>query len=164
MQTLTPVQLRARIRTLLIFFIVGLVLSGLTAYPVETELAFVVEHLNYIPAFLHTWLSETYRAIQETNAKYPFISYGSDWLAFAHLVIAVAFIGPLRDPVRNIWVVQFGMIACCMVFPNAFIMGPIRQIPFYWQLIDCSFGLFGFIPLWLCYRYIRQLETMTNAN
>ncbi|SCF41963.1 hypothetical protein [Micromonospora mirobrigensis] len=32
--------------------------------------------------------------------------YGTDWLAFAHLVLAVAFWGPLRDPVRNVWVVQ----------------------------------------------------------
>jgi len=37
---------------------------------------------------------------------YPFIAYGTDWLAFAHFVIAIAFIGPWRDPVRNVWVVE----------------------------------------------------------
>ena len=29
------------------------------------------------------------------------IAYGTDWLAFAHITIAVAFLGPLKDPVRN---------------------------------------------------------------
>jgi hypothetical protein len=75
-------------------------------------------------------------------------------------VIAVAFIGPLKDPVKNIWVMQFGMIACVMVFPLAFIAGPIRGIPFYWQLIDCSFGVFGFLLLYVCYRKILGLEKM----
>ena len=75
------------------------------------------------------------------------MAYGTDWLAFAHLVIAVAFIGPLLDPVRNRWVITFGMIACVMVLPLALICGPIRGIPLYWQLIECSLGVFGIIPL-----------------
>jgi hypothetical protein len=100
-----------------------------------------------------------YAAVKTTNEKYPYLSYGTDWLAFAHLVIAVVFIGPLKDPVKNIWVIEFGMIACLMVFPLAFIAGPIRGIPFYWQLIDCSFGVFGFILLYSCYKNIKQLET-----
>jgi hypothetical protein len=40
------------------------------------------------------------------------------------------------------------MIACVAIIPLAFICGPIRQIPFYWRLIDCSFGVFGIIPLY----------------
>jgi len=86
------------------------------------------------------------------------MAYGTDWLAFAHLVIAVAFWGPLKDPVRNIWVIEFGMIACVLVIPLALIAGPIRGIPFFWQLVDCSFGVFGIIPLWLCRRDILRLE------
>ena len=74
-------------------------------------------------------------------------AYGTDWLAFAHLVIAVAFVGPLRDPVKNVWVVEWGMIACLSVIPLALICGPIRGIPFCWQIIDCSFGVVGVIPL-----------------
>jgi hypothetical protein len=84
------------------------------------------------------------------------MAYGTDWLAFAHIVIAVAFIGPLRDPVRNIWVIEFGMIACALVIPLALIFGPLRGIPFFWRLIDCSFGIIGFVPLWLVRREIRQ--------
>jgi hypothetical protein len=32
---------------------------------------------------------------------YPFLAYGTDWLAFVHLVIAVAFVGPFFDPVPD---------------------------------------------------------------
>ncbi len=68
------------------------------------------------------------------------------------------------DPVRNIWVIQFGMIACIMVFPLALIAGPIRQIPFYWQMVDCSFGVFGFLLLRMCYMTIRKLEVLQEAE
>lgn len=160
-------QLRRRIRIFIWIFISGLVLSGITAFPIETELklfrflwldgSFIADSFPGLAA----WLELTYAAVTETNAKYPQLFYGTDWLAFAHLVIAVAFIGPLRDPVRNIWVIEFGMIACVMVVPLAWICGPIRGIPVYWRIIDCSFGLFGILPLWLVRSWIRQLETLT---
>jgi hypothetical protein len=79
-------------------------------------------------------------------------------LAFAHLVIAVAFWGPLRDPVRNVWVVQFGMLACAGIIPLALICGPIRGIPFAWTCLDLSFGVFGLLPLLMAYRHIRTLQ------
>lgn len=154
------IKLRKKIRNLIILFIIGLVLSGVTAFPIETELELVNANSNSLPLWLQNWISEVYLAVKLMNASYPFLSYGTDWLAFAHLVIAVAFVGPLRDPVRNIWVIQFGMIACGMVFPLAFIAGAVRQIPFYWQLIDCSFGVFGFVLLFYCYRNIRRLESI----
>ncbi|MGC2162938.1 MAG: hypothetical protein WA634_13565 [Silvibacterium sp.] len=86
------------------------------------------------------------------------MSYGTDWLAFAHLAIAIAFIGPYIDPVRNKWVITFGLIACGGVIPLALIAGHIRGIPLAWRLIDCSFGVFGSIPLLLCRRLIINLE------
>jgi hypothetical protein len=43
----------------------------------------------------------------------------------------------------------------------ALIAGPVRGIPFYWRMIDCSFGIFGTIPLWLCLGDIRRLEERT---
>jgi hypothetical protein len=154
-------NLENKIKSMLILFIIFLVLSGITAFPLEQELRYLLSIKDYFPARVGAWLQTVALAIIDTNAKYPFMSYGTDWLAFAHLVIAVAFIGPLRDPVRNIWVIQFGMIACVMIFPLAFICGALRHIPFYWQLIDCSFGVFGFIPLYRCYRWIKQLELLT---
>ncbi len=153
-----------KIRILIILFIIGLVLSGITAFPIETQLEIAVSHQDLLPDFVCAWLVGVYYAVKTTNANYPFISYGTDWLAFAHLVIAVVFIGPLKDPVRNIWVIQFGMIACVMVFPLALIVGPIREIPFYWQVIDCSFGVLGFILLYWCYRCIKKLEQLMQTN
>jgi len=94
-----------------------------------------------------------------TYSNYPFIAYGTDWLAFGHLIIALFFIGPLIDPVRNIWVIYTGLIACVAVIPLALICGPIREIPFYWRLIDCSFGIIGFVPLWLSLSLTRKLES-----
>ncbi len=158
MKTRTVQQLKKRINTWLWLFIIFLVLSGVTAFPIEAELSFLSAHTSAFPLELQNWIGKIYEAVKNTNQNYPQLSYGTDWLAFAHLVIATAFIGPLKDPVRNIWVIQFGMIACVMIFPLAFIAGPIRHIPFYWQLVDCSFGVLGIIPLYLCYKNIKQLE------
>ncbi len=150
-----------RIRIWLGLFIVGLVLSGLTAFPLERELTLlrsVLESSRLTPAGLLTWVQRVHEALAATNRQYPFLAYGTDWLAFAHLVIAVAFIGPFRDPVRNKWIITFGLIACAGVIPLALIAGEVRGIPLYWRLIDCSFGVFGAIPLLLCRSYIRKLE------
>lgn len=160
METGNLAKQRKQIRNLIILFIICLVLSGVTAFPIETELALLNDNITSFPIAFQVWINKVYLAVKSTNEQFPYLSYGTDWLAFAHLVIAVAFIGPLKDPVKNIWVMQFGMIACVMVFPLAFIAGPIRGIPFYWQLIDCSFGVFGFLLLYACYRKILGLEKM----
>ena len=47
-----------------------------------------------------------------------------------------AVIGPLRDPVRNVWVIQWAMIACVAVTPLALIAGSVRGIPFGWMLVE----------------------------
>jgi hypothetical protein len=151
------------IRVWLVIFIVCLALAGITAFPLVTELNLAsgvlhslgVQHV--LPSFV-AWIDRVHAGVDATNARYPFIFYGTDWLAFAHLMIAVAFIGAFRDPVRNIWIIQFGMIACVCVIPLAAIAGPIRGIPFGWELIDMSFGVIGIIPLIIVYRLIRRLE------
>ena len=158
MESIERQALERKIRVFTILFMVGLVLSGLTAFPIESQLEFGAKIISFFPDLFQAWFKKIYLAVKETNQKYPFMAYGTDWLAFAHLVIAVVFIGPLKDPVRNNWVYQFGMIACVMVFPLAFICGPIRGIPWFWTLIDCSFGFFGFIPLYLCYKWTILLE------
>jgi len=160
--TQTESRLRKKVKTWIIIFIVGLVLSGVTAFPIESELAFMVAHIHVFPAFMHHWLTDVYQAVKITNQNYPYLSYGTDWLAFGHLVIAMVFVGPLKDPVKNSWIIQFGMIACVMVFPLAFIAGPIRGIPIYWRCIDCCFGIFGFIPLYICYRDIKKIAALNS--
>jgi len=48
------------------------------------------------------------------------------------------------------------MIACVAIIPLAFIAGTIRDIPLHWRLIDCSFGVFGIIPLIISYKLVKQ--------
>jgi hypothetical protein len=64
----------------------------------------------------------------------------------------------LRDPVKNIWVVEFGMIACGLIIPWALIFGIVRGIPLFWTLIDMSFGVFGVILLWVIHRDILRVS------
>ena len=151
-----------RIRICLGLFIAGLVLSGVTAFPLETELGIVQRTLAglHVPpeSALFAWLDRVHQALITTNRVYPFLAYGTDWLAFAHLIIAVGFLGPWIDPVRNKWVLTWGLIACVGVMPLAFIAGGIRGIPLYWRFLDCSFGVIGAVPLALCRYYVAQLE------
>jgi len=149
--------LQRRIKICIWAIIIGLTLSGLTAFPLETELGILHQHIAITNPIYH-WIDTIYNAIKTINQQFPYLSYGTDWLAFAHLVIAVVFIGPLKDPVKNIWVIEFGMIACVMIFPLAFVAGEIRHIPIFWRLIDCSFGIVGFIPLYYCRKNILKLS------
>lgn len=123
-----------QIRILLSLFILALFLSGLTAIPLETELEFIAGTLSQ-GSGITNWINKVYAAIAQTNNNFPFLSYGYDWLAFAHFVLAILFIGPLRDPIRNKWVIEFGMIACVLIIPFALVAGHFRQIPMGWRLI-----------------------------
>ena len=163
--------LQRRIRWLTWLFIAGLALSGATAIPLQWELDISARILGVTDSSsgeatngLAEWILKVRDALRDTNAKYPFIGYGFDWLAFGHFMIAIAFVGALRDPVRNTWLFQFGMIACVLVLPYAFVFGGLRGIPIYWRLIDCSFGVVGFFPLWLCHRWTRELDTIANPS
>ncbi len=149
-------KLLHRIRLLLTFFMLCLVLSGLTAIPLRQEIDWLSRAMLISPSDtpeqfegMRHWIAYVRDGIHAAEADYPFLAYGTDWLAFAHVMIAVAFIGPWLDPVRNKWVVTFGMIACASVIPAALLFGNLRGIPFSWQLIDCSFGVFGMVPLLL---------------
>jgi Na+/alanine symporter len=100
--------------------------------------------------------------IEYNAVHYPYYAYGTDWLAFAHIIIAVSFIGPFRDPVRNIRVIHYAMIACVFILPLAMICGEIRSIPFAWRLVDCCFGVFGIIPLIAIHKMTKALERETG--
>jgi hypothetical protein len=152
-----------RIRALLIFFMIGLILSGLSAVPLQWEVGILKPLFGsgsqvgrFFPA-VSVWMDQVYQGVKNGYGQYPFLAYGTDWLAFGHVSIALAFIGPLREPVRNLWVVEFGMLVCCLLIPWALVFGPLRGIPFFSMLLDMSFGVFGFIPLWLARRTILGL-------
>lgn len=154
---------RRIIRWLLGFFIGSLLVSGLTALPLDPELCFLLRWFSP-GSGIHHWLLKVLVAYRTVNASYPFLFYGYDWLVFAHLVLAILFLGPYRDPVKNIWVIQFGLITCILVFPLAFLAGPLRGIPFGWTLIDASFGFFGAIPLWISYRKTLKLASFLTHS
>lgn len=156
--------LRKQIKKWVIFFMAAITLSGITAFPIETEIKFLNAHSEIFPSAMQQWIQSIYNGVKETNASYPFLSYGTDWLAFAHIIIALIFIGPLLDPVRNKWVIDWAIISCLLVFPLAFIAGPIRQIPFFHILIDCSFGAIGIIPLLIVRKKIKELQLLQSRG
>ncbi|MCC8410718.1 hypothetical protein LJ707_17380 [Mucilaginibacter sp. UR6-1] len=151
-------QVLARIRVCMAIIIGGLFISGATAFPLETEIGWLTTNMQALPLTIQNWLSNIYSALRDTNKQYPYLAYGTDWLAFAHLVLAVLFIGPYRHPVKNVWIIQFGMIASVAIFPLAFIAGGIRGIPIFWQFIDCSFGIICMIPLYVAHKNINKLR------
>jgi hypothetical protein len=156
--------LQRRIRFLLILFICALSTAGLTAIPLRWELGLLNQwfgsdsFLSPILPSMAEWISRVNDSVQNGYGQYPLLAYGTDWLAFAHIAIAVAFIGPLRDPIKNIWVIEFGMIACILIIPWALIFGVVREIPWFWTLIDISFGAFGVIPLWWVHHDILRIS------
>lgn len=79
-----------------------------------------------------------------------------DWLAFAHIMLTLLFIGILKNPLKNIWVIEFGIICCVLTWPLTLICGHIREIPFLHQLVDCSFGLMAIVPLYLARKWTLQ--------
>lgn len=151
-----------RIRICVGFFVLGVVASGATAFPLVHEVGVLASWIGADPSStagsLQWWIGRVHEALLTTSRDYPFLAYGTDWLGFGHLVIALFFVGAWRDPVRHVWILHAGLIACAGVIPLALICGAIRGIPLYWRLIDCSFGVFGAVPLLLACRWTRALE------
>jgi hypothetical protein len=158
MKTLPPIL---RFRIALGIFITGLVLSGVTAFPLLTELR-LLHQITGPPEpggiGLAHWIDLVRNGLETTYARYPWVAYGTDWLAFGHLVIALFFIGPFLHPQTARANLLTGIAACIAIVPLALICGPLRGIPIYWQLIDCSFGAIGILPLIYCLRLIPQIR------
>ncbi len=160
-----PIRILHRLRWTLGLFILALILSGITAFPLQREMEQIAAFRgleNVAPAAagngFDRWILIIRDGLRESYSRHPWLAYGTDWLAFAHLAIAVFFIGPFRDPVRNVWVLQAGLIACALIIPLALICGAVREIPMGWRLIDCTFGVIGALPLYYCLSLTRALE------
>jgi len=159
-----------RCRRAIGIFIVGLVVSGLTAFPLATEMNWLASLVApggtwhaITPTGLQHWILHVRDGLIDTYARYPWVGYGTDWLAFGHIVIALFFIQPWRDPLQNAWVLRVGLVACALVIPLALMAGPVRGIPFYWRLIDCSFGVIGVIPLLYALRCVERIRQGSRA-
>ena len=152
-------------------FTAGLLVSGLTAFPLLAE----VKALTGLPGTgnaaspteqegLYRWILIVRFGLDETYALYPWIAYGTDWLGFAHLVIALFFIGPLIEPASSRGNLYAGIAACFGVIPLALIAGAIRGVPLASRLIDCSFGLIGLALLLYCLRLLPTLPVAGAAR
>ena len=156
-----PEKLRGRIKAAIVITIIGLLLNGFTSVPLRTELDILLSKPDSLPQFLRDWWVYVYQGVLETSEKYNFMRYGFDWLGYAHLIIAIAFIGPYRDPIKNQWVVQWGMIAAGLGILMAFGWERMRDIPVWWSFIDAGISYFAFVVLWLCNRWISKLKLIS---
>jgi hypothetical protein len=130
-------------------------LSGITAFPIQTEIDYLYKNINSFPVMFNDWIASLYNNLHSTPSV---MFYGTDWLAFAHIIIGLFFVPVYIDPVKYKANLYVGMTACFLVFPLAFICGPIRDIPFFHQLIDCSFGVIGIFYLYFILQKVNKLQ------
>jgi hypothetical protein len=151
-----------RLRAVLTAFIIGLVVSGVTALPLEHEIRFLNNWVGQIAFLKQTlipdWIGQVNSGLIDTYSHYPWIAYGTDWLAFGHFAIAFFFIAAVCRPAQSRLILQAGIAACISVIPIALICGAIRGIPMWWRLIDSSFGIVGIIPLIYSLRLLSHIE------
>ena len=141
----------------------GLLLNGISAIPLISELKILLSKPDVLPQFLRNWWMYVNKGVNDTTRFYPFMRYGFDWLAFAHLLIAIAFIGPLKDPIKNEWVIRWGMIASALSVIMALGWERLRGIPLWWSCIDAAIAIVAFIVLWLCNHWIKELKKIVIA-
>jgi hypothetical protein len=149
-------------RSMIGLFIAGLVLSGLTAMPVQTQLDWGVRFFDRSGG-VGGWLWRVRDAVEQINRDAPFIFYGYDWLAFGHIAIAIAVVQAYRDPVKHRWLLDYGLLLCGLVVVWAVSVAPFRGIPWGWVAFDCSFGLIGAIPLLLARRAVTSRPVSEDA-
>jgi hypothetical protein len=166
MKTVTDVILRRRIRDWTLFFMAALFASGLSAIPLRPELNFLVQSFGQgdPPTTFGAWLLQAQGAVNDVSTRWPFLAIGTDYLAFGHIVIGLGFIGLLRDPIRNEWLITWGILACVLVIPWAWGFGWVRGIPWGWRLVDCAFGVGGLIPLLIIRVSVQELKRRASAG
>ena len=150
-----------RARWMLGIVVFGLLVSGITIWPAVPELKFGVRSIwgaGEPTGAVHQFVVQAIAALELVETQYPFLLYAHDWLAFAHIVLAILFAGAMRDPVRNVWVVQCGLIMCALVPVLAGICIPLRGLPWQWFWIDFAFAPAAGLPLWIALRDIRRVE------
>jgi hypothetical protein len=143
----------------------GLFVSGVTVWPAIWELKTGV-HLIWGDSAptgtVHRFVVQAIDGLVSTKANYPFLLYAHDWLAFAHVMLAILFAGAIRDPVRNIWIIQCGLIMCALVPVLAAICIPARGLPMCWFFIDAAFAPAAALPLVIALRDIHRFQKLHN--
>ncbi len=168
-------KMERQIKKYVWIFIVGLALSGLIAIPLIWGVYFAVDILDEIEFHIQifSFMKQVQNALMFNEEHFPFMAYGTDWLAFAHFMFALLFVGLLFDAERNRFILRFGMVACVLIIPTAIFFGHAREIPWLWRMIDCSFGVIGFAVLlkaelllnkWIVLRTEANSEINSNEN
>jgi len=158
---------RRWVRAWTALFMAGLVVSGLSAIPIQAEVDGLVEVARSVPALGSgqvSWLLRVQEALTVVHQRFPFLAYGTDWLAFAHFIIALAFAWAWRDPARHRWLYDYGLIACAAVLPWACVFGELRGIPWAWRVVDMSFGVSGAVLLMICRHGARRLAALESVT
>lgn len=145
---------KKQVKALLVIYTFALIISGYTAMIIPEGLQIGMKYIPSTWTTVYAWILYIHEAVEKMPRH---LLYGYDWLAFGHYAIAIAFYGTWKNPTQNRWVIQWAMIISIMIIPFAFLMGAIRDIPFWWQLIDCSFGVFSLILLIMIDRRIKVL-------
>ncbi len=150
-----------RAKFMLAAVVFGLFVSGVTVWPIVAELKAGVSMVwgDAEPTGeLHAFVVNTIEGLKTAETDCPFLLYGFDWLVFAHLMLAIMFAGAIKDPVRNKWIVQCGLIICALIPVLATVCIPIRGLPLIWILIDTAFAPAAALPLWIALRDIKRAE------
>lgn len=156
-------------RIWLILFSTALIASGLTAIFAREGLRILSPLFSGGSLFaslwpsMADWLSLVFQAIEETYEKYPFLAYGYDWLAFGHFIISIPFLMAVRDPLKQSWVITYGISACIAVLPFAIVFGAIREIPLFWRGVDTLFGIGGLVVLLILRKQLQALQATVEA-
>ncbi len=156
----------SRARLMLCVVVAGLFLSGVTIWPMEWELSTLValvwgDAAPTSPDSIHAFLLDVLASWRRAEAEAPFLLYGFYWLAFAHIMLAVLFAMVIKDPIRNVMVVRFGLLCCVCVPVLAGVFIPIRGLPPLWFLVDSAFAPACALPLWIC---LRDLQARSDAS
>src|ERR1700743_2896496 len=111
----TRESLLRQYRIVLALFIAGLVLSGVTAFPLERELELVTTirgTAQLTPDMaknsFDAWILTVRDGLHDSYNRHPWLAYGTDWLPVGAITIAIFFIGRYRGPGRNVWGLHTG--------------------------------------------------------
>jgi len=86
-----------KIRTLVVFFIGMLALSGITAFPVYSELHWLKQQgLMRGTGFISTWLGSVYYAVADVQQRYPFCFTGTIGWPLRSLLLPACFMACIK--------------------------------------------------------------------
>ena len=85
--------LRQHITYLMWFFMVSLAVSGITAIPARSGILLLLDIVPSSHTGVYDFLLYIKQALFTSN---DILFYGYDWLAFAHIIIAILFYGIIK--------------------------------------------------------------------